>query len=150
MAEERYSFGSNPEDQESRKRVKLNSSKSKFANEIAKKDDFDQRAEAAVDDAQNKKEIAVELAKQFWSIAKDTTLEKNKGPIQKSLEKEVIGKLLEFASSLNNDTSEFEGAGSMAIIMLLLKISLHLRDNNNSLNYKLTLLEDKVNKLTTP
>ena len=108
--EERFSFESESDDSQEQQRrrgsIKLDSSKSRFVKDAARKEEFEQRADIAMETAQNRKQRAVELVRQFWNIAKDTTLESNKGPIQKSLEKETVGKLLEFATEFNNYFNE--------------------------------------------
>lgn len=151
---ERFSFESESDDaQEQQKRrgaVKLDGSKSKFAKEAAQKEQFEQQADEAMATAQDKRQRAVDLVRQFWNIAKSTTIETEKGPIERSLEKETVSKLVEFAAELNNDPNESsDGTGSIAVITLLLKTVLHLRDNNNTLRYKLSVIENKVNKLSS-
>lgn len=130
--------------------VKLNSSKSQFTKETVKKEVFDQQADEVYDQMQDRKQKAVELVQQFWSFIKDETLVAEKGPIRKNLEKDIVSKLLTFASEMNNDPKEAEGAGSVAVITLLLKTVLYLRDTNNEARYRLSMLEQKVNKLSSP
>lgn len=146
--EERLSLESNEEDaklqRERRGGVKLNSSKSMFTKDPAQasqKEAFEEQADEAFEEIQDRKQKAVELVQQFWSFVKDETLLVNKGPVKKNLEKEIVSKLLNFASEMNNDPKEPEGSGSVAIITLLLKAVLYLRDSNNDLKYRLTKLE---------
>lgn len=79
----------------------------------------------------------------------DETLLSEKGPIKKNLEKEIVNKLVRFASEMNNDPNEPEGFGSVAVIVLLLKAILYLRDKNNELSYKVASLEQKINKVSS-
>lgn len=146
--EERLSLESNEEDakfqRERRGGVKLNSSKSMFSKDPAqpsRKEVFEEQAEEVFEEIQDRKQKAVELVQQFWSFVKDETLATNKGPVKKNLEKEIVSKLLNFASEMNNDPKEPEGAGSVAVITLLLKAVLYLRDCNNDLGYRLAKLE---------
>ena len=146
--EERLSLESNDEDakfqRERRGGVKLNSSKSMFAKDpvqIPQKETFEKQADEFFEETQDRKQQAVELVQQFWSFVKDETLVSNKGPVKKNLEKEIVSKLLNFASEMNNDPKEPEGAGSVAVITLLLKAVLYLRDCNNDLGYRLAKLE---------
>lgn len=151
--EERLSFESNEEDakfqKERRGGLKLNSSKSLFNKETVKKEDFEQQADEAFEKLQDRKQQAVELVQQFWSFVKDETLSVEKGPIKKSLEKDIVSKLLNFASDMNNDPNEPEGSGSVAIITLLLKTALYFRDCNNDTRYRLEKLEKEMNKLSS-
>lgn len=151
--EERLSLESNEEDaklqQNRRGGLKLNSSKSQFIKEIVRQEVFDQQATQAFDQMQERKQQAVELVQQFWSFIKDETLVREKGPIRKNLEKEIVNKLLNFASEMNNDPNESEGAGSVAVITLLLKTVLYLRDSNNENRYHLSKLEQKLNLLSS-
>lgn len=151
--EERLSLESNEEDaklqQNRRGGLKLNSSKSQFIKETVKQEVFDQQADQVFDQMQERKQQAVELVQQFWSFIKDETLIREKGPIRKNLEKEIVNKLLNFASEMNNDPNESEGSGSVAVITLLLKTVLYLRDLNNESRYRLAELEKKLNKLSS-
>lgn len=148
--EERISLESDEEDakiqKERRGGLKIDSSKSIFSKETVKKEVFEEKANQVFEQIQNRKEKAVELVQQFWDFVKDETLPSEKGPIRKSLEKEIVSKLLNFASEMNNDPNEPEGAGSVAVITLLLKAVLFLRDSHNELKYRLTKLEQKMNK----
>lgn len=147
----RISFDSSKDSEQKphKSAIKLDSSKSQFAQENSKKEDFEQRADQAMEISNDRKQRAVDLVKQFWNSAKDTTLESEKGPIQKSMEREIVGKLLSFASEMNNDPNESEGSGSVAVITLLLKIVLHLRDKNNDLMFTVHQLDKKVDKLSS-
>lgn len=151
--EERISLESNEEDakfqKERRGGLKLNSSKSLFNKETVKKEDFEKQADEAFEKVQDRKQQAVELVQQFWGFIKDQTLDPVKGPMKKSLEKEIVSKLLNFASDMNNDPTEPESSGSVAIITLLLKTVLYLRDCNNDISYRLSVLEKKMNKLSS-
>lgn len=149
--EERIILESNEEDaklqKERRGGSKLNASKSIFTKEIINKETFEEQADDAFEAIQDRKQKAVELVQQFWSLIKDETLASTKGPMKKSFEKEIVSKLLNFASEMNNDEKEPEGAGSVAIITLLLKTVLYLRDSNNDFKYRLSELERKIQKL---
>lgn len=150
--EERLSLESDAEDanlqKDRRGNVKLNTSKSMFTKETVKKEVFEEQANEIFEEVQDRKQKAVELVQQFWNFIKDETLISEKGPIRKNLEKEIVSKLLNFASEMNNDPRELEGAGSVAIITLLLKAVLYLRDCNNDSRYRLTELEHKMKKLS--
>lgn len=151
MQEERLSLESNEEAakiQQNRKGLKLNSAKSQFTKELVNQEAFEQQADETYEKVQDRKQRAVELVQQFWAFIKDDTLVHEKGPIKKNLEKEIVNKLLAFASEMNNDINESEGSGSVAVITLLLKAVLYLRDSNNEVRYRLTQLE-KLNKMSS-
>lgn len=107
------------------------------------KDDFERVADEVVAKNDNQKDRAQKLVTQFWAMMKDTTLESNKGPIQKSLETETIQGLMTLSEELNNDLTKPEGYGSVAMISLLLKTVLHMRNENNQLAYKVAMLEKR-------
>lgn len=152
--EERISLESDEEDaklqQNRRGGLKINSSKSQFIKETVKREVFEQQADEVFDQIQERRERAVKLVQDFWSFIKDKTLVEEKGPIKKNLEKETVNKLLNFASEMNNDPNEPEGAGSVAVITLLLKAVLYLRDSNNESRYRLEQLEQRLNQLSSP
>ena len=151
--EERVSLESNAEDaklqKDRRGGVKVNSNNSMFTKKTATKENFEKQAAQLFEDIQDKKTTAVELVQQFWGFVKDETLPYEKGPISKNLEKEIVAKLINFATSLNNDPKEAEGAGSVAVITLLLKAVLYFRDCNNDTRYRLSELERKVKKMSS-
>jgi len=127
--------------------VKLDSKKSRFTQEIQKKEEFQEQAQKTFNKSQEKKMEAFELTKQFLEIFRKKVLPENKGPMEKEIEIEVLSKLVQWGLDANNDSDELEGAGSMGIITLLLKIVLVIRDKNNILSYTTNQLEDKVKSL---
>lgn len=147
MNDERYSFDENDsEPSNDPTGVKLTNSKSKFAKKIKQKEEFQKAADATISKKVDRNTQAAELVKQFWTLAKSETLEANKGPIEKNLEREIITKLIQFATELNNDENEPYGSGSVAIITLLLKIVIQLRNDNNQLKFKIAQIENKLSR----
>lgn len=151
--ESRLSLESDAEDakfqQTRRGGLKLNSGKSQFTKNTVKREEFEEQADLVFDKMQDRKQIAAELVREFWLFVMDETLVAEKGPNKKSLEKEIVKKLLSFASELNNDPNEPEGSGSIAIISLLLKAVLYLRDTNSTLSYRLSEIEKQIKKLSS-
>lgn len=143
----RLSLESNEEDAKLQKNrrgtLKLDGSKSQFTKEVFHRENFERQADEVFNQIQDRKQKAVELVQLFWGFIKDETLLNEKGPVRKNLEKEVVGKILDFATEMNNDEQESEGAGSVAIITLLLKTVLYLRDQNNDIRYRLSTMEKK-------
>ncbi len=127
---------------------KLNSKKSKFAKPEMQKAPFDERATGAMSEIQARQAESAELVKQFAAIMKDSTLDRNRGPIEKNLEAENYRGLLAMAKHLNNDINvKEESAGSIALISLLMKMGYHFRDTINELNYKVNLLTKEIASL---
>ena len=83
----------------------------------------------------------------FKKILDDKTLLQNKNIFSLDLEKEIISNLARLAIDMNTDENEIEGMGSVSIITLLLRTSIIQRDRINSLEYKSTLLENRIKEL---
>lgn len=139
--------------QSRRGKLKIDSTKSQFTKAAIQnsiqKERFEEQADLVFNQMQDKNQRAAELVKEFWSFVMDQTLLTEKGPARKSLEKEIVNKLLSFATEINNDPNEFEGAGSVAIISLLLKAVLYLRDINSGLSYRLSEVEKQIKKMSS-
>lgn len=131
-------------EQMARRGVKVNNSKSRFGKQAAEKQQFLENAEAVIEADQSRKQQAVVLINKFWQIIQSTKLVENKGPTEKSVEAQLIRDLVEFANEMNNDPNEIEGSGSVAIITLLLKTVLGMRDQQNNLAYKIFKLEQQI------
>lgn len=146
--EPRISFESDSEEIEpATKNVKLDSKKSRFARQAETKQNFENKVTEVHDKMMGRQQLIFELGKQFLDLLKDKTLAENKGPMQQSLEKEVIGKLTQFAMEVNNDDNEGEGMGSISMIVLLFKSMLIVRDNYNRVEYKIEQLEKQLKSL---
>lgn len=151
--EPRISFGEEAEEdakeQQRRRGLKVNANKSQFAKTVENREDFEKRAEGAVSKIENRKERAMQLSKKFYAIARDSKVESQRGPMELSIEKETIRNMLEFASEMNNDPTEPESAGSVALIYLLIKIVLFFRDKNNEMSFKMSQLERKLAQMSS-
>lgn len=155
MAQERIAFQDDDNNSENaanhiqKKGVKFNNTRSKFEKPINHVKDFEYAADASVASDMQKKAKAAALVSKFWQIVGDKTLQANKGPTQLSIENELVRDLVQFAHEMNNDANEDEGCGSVALITLLLKTSLNLRNNYNDLSFKVEQLNQKLNNLSS-
>lgn len=82
-------------------------------------------------------EQGAELAMAFRKLLDDKKLSNNKTDTDFSIEKEILGKLVDLGISINIDENEQEGMGSIALITLLLKCILLQRDKINELEFNL-------------
>lgn len=124
--------------------VKIKNKRSSIAEKAKQKSDMEQMFTSAADSyVKTKTErsaVGFELAKKFLLSLGDKTLVQNKGVISEDEEKMVRAKLLELAISLNNDEYEREGEGAIALISILMKSVIKLRDRINELEYAVYVL----------
>ena len=140
---ERYSFeNSSPAPVVSK--TKLDNSRSRFAQKSLEKQNFETKAVEVQEKIQERKQRAFELSQEFLEILKSKTLVSNKGPIEQSVERDVIKKLTEFSIEMNTDPDELENIGSTGVNVLLLKSVLILRDSLNEANFKIDKLEQEL------
>jgi hypothetical protein len=109
--------------------------------------DFQKAADETNNKVNSYKDRAAELASSFKKILDDKTLIQNKNVFSLDLEKEIISNLARLAIDMNTDENEIEGIGSVSIITLLLRSSIIQRDKINSLEYKTSLLENRIKEL---
>lgn len=126
--------------------LKIDNSKSRFA---PKEPDVDVEAAARAIGRKidNKKEMAYKLGLKFMNMLKDRTVTQNKNQITKSMEKEVVSNLMQFAVDTNNDENELEGMGSIALSTLLFKSVLYVRDVLNEADYKMAQQAKQIREL---
>lgn len=110
------------------------------------KEQFEKNANKANLDYNSYVERAADLALKLKKIINDTTLTENKNPILSNLESEVIEALFTLGMDMNTDPNQVDGAGSMGIIALMLKMLLIQRDRINKLSYDLSILNKKMHK----
>ncbi len=144
------------EDDDSLQQVKKNvglknvsTQKSIFDN-VPKKpsaEEFSKKVDKIQDASNSYKIRGMELSSEFLRVLNDKTLKQNKSIFAKDLEKEVINKLLQLSIEINNDASEQEGMGSLAVITLLLKVVLLQRDKINELDYTVSDLNKKIDAI---
>ena len=148
-----------PEDElekEQTKKVNLDPKKSRFTKKTKTKEEFEQRAAETNDRLQGNLAEAFDLGKQYRELLEDKTITNNKSFLVESKEKEVISKLINYAVKVNTDRDEYEGMGSVALITLLLKCVIKMRDRYNDIEYKYHMLEknavkleEKINRLSS-
>ncbi len=81
------------------------------------------------------------LALQFKKMIEDKTLPQNKGVFAVEGELEILSKIAQLASEINNDEDEEDGIGSLTWIVQLLKTCLSQRDRINKLEFALIQIE---------
>lgn len=124
---------------------KVSTQKSIF-DDMAKKptqDDLNRKVKQLQDKDSSYKVNFAELAVELSKVMNDKTLRENKNVFSKEIESELLKKLVNLATQVNND-AENEGEGSIGLITLLLKISLLQRDRINSMEYRISLLEKNM------
>lgn len=138
------------------KKVKLDASKSMFAKKAKTQESFQQRAVETSDKLQNHLAEAFDLGKQYRDLLEDKTIPENKKFLDESREKEIIGQLISYAIKVNIDEDEHEGMGSVALLTLMMKCVLKMRDRYNDIEYKYHMLEknhirleEKFNRLSS-
>jgi hypothetical protein len=129
--------------------LKISNATSNVPSPTQIKKDFENKSEEMVSTLASQKERASSLSIEYWKSLKDPTLEINKGPIQKNLEKETFDKLVELANELNLDQTKPDSYGSLSLSIMLLKSVFYLRDENNKMAYKISELEKALAKLSS-
>lgn len=110
------------------------------------RNNFEKKADTEFEKVEDYKQQMWELAVQFRSFIENKTLPENKGPIASNLEKEILDKLVQLATDMNEDELQPQGIGSTSLCMLLMRCMLKQRDTINQLSYELSKLDRKVNK----
>lgn len=123
--------------------IKLTNKNPLFASKKQNTEEFNEEANNAFNKDEEYKKRAWELAVQFKKSIEDKTLKINKGPIAEDIENEIIDKLVNLASEMNNDEMQKEGVGSVALCMVLMKCMLVQRDMINELSFALKELSKK-------
>lgn len=108
---------------------------------IDRKAEFDKQADAHFSQLEEYKKQIWDLSVKYKSFIESQVLPENKGPISTGVEKEVLDKLINLASQMNEDANQPEGIGSIALCMLLLKCMLIQRDAINALSFEVTQLK---------
>lgn len=125
--------------------LKIDNSKSKFSPK--KYIDIEASARNISKKMEGRKQLAYELGIKFLDILKDRTLSKNKNEMTRSMEKEIVSNLVQFAVDTNNDESELEGMGSVALCTLLFRANLRMRDVLNDADYKMAQHAEQIKKM---
>jgi hypothetical protein len=150
MKDPRISFDSNLTDEEAKqslnKGLKLKPSKSSLAKKQVA-ENFNQRVSETHKRLEGNLKSAYELATEFTRLMADSRIEDNVGPIDKSFEKEIIRKLINYAIQVNSDENEQEGMGSVSLITLLLKTLFKMRNKMNQMAYNNHMLEIRLTNI---
>lgn len=150
MKEPRVSFESEMTDEEAEASrnsgLKLQPSRTRLVNKQAKQD-FQQQVMNTHKRLEGHLKDAYELGTEFTRLMSDTRVSDNIGPYDRSFEKEIVRKFIDYAITVNNDDQEKEGMGSVSLITLLLKTAFKLRDRINQLSYDNHLLERRIQHL---
>lgn len=129
-------------DERQNKGLKISNNKSIFSKDEMKKSiSFEEKANDVFNNYNTRNLKCIDLGKKLILFLEDKTLLENKSPVNKNLEAQVVSEFIEICNEINNDESEKEGIGSMAVMTLLIKTVLHQRDKMNEIYYKLHKLE---------
>jgi hypothetical protein len=131
-----------------RKGLKTTNQNSSVLAASSPKANFDKDAEEVFNRSEDYKRRAAECAKAYLVALKDKTLPDNKNSISKDLEKESFQNLIQLGMEMNSDLSQDDGVGSMALIALLLRVILTLRDQVNLVDYRVVRVEASIDALT--
>lgn len=131
--------------------LKLSNKKSIFSEKKEIRERFNEAVDATQESRVEGVHRALELGKKFNKIFNDKTLPENKGPMTKSLEKEVLREWQSYILELNNppddDLTTPEGAGSLGGLLMAFSALLRLRDRANTAEYKVQELEKEIKAL---
>lgn len=125
---------------------KLTNEKSMFN---VPENNFEEKVKEIEQNKQKYKQKISQAALNFKKIIEDKTLSENKSPISKEIDSQVLKELTDLASKINSDESEQEGMGSILLNTILLKFMLVYRDRFNSLEYKIQLLNNRIDEFPT-
>src|SRR5258708_6451228 len=101
--------------------VKAMNNKSQHTSLSEIKENFEKQADSKFSKIEDYKTQIWELSVKYKSFIENKVLPENKGPITSNLEKEVLDKLVQLASEMNDDETQPQGIGSTALCMLLMK-----------------------------
>lgn len=120
---------------------KANVVKQQSSSEI--KNNFEKKADDKFSKIEDYKQQMWDLSVKYKSIIQSKLLPENKGPISLNVEKEILDKLVQLATDMNEDETQPESIGSTALCMLLMKCMLLQRDEINQLYFRVEQLEKK-------
>lgn len=110
---------------------------------------FNEQAEKVFSKIEEYKQRSFELGTKFKNIFEDRKLAVNKTQINRDIESEILTKLVMLANDINSDENQPEGAGGVALGMLIMKIMLIQRDTINDMAFKIDRLEKALNGLAS-
>lgn len=131
--------------------LKLSNKKSVFAEKKQVRERFNEAVDRVQETQATGVHRALELGQKFNKIFNDKTLPENKGPMGKSLEKEVLREWQNYIMEMNNppddDFATPEGAGSLSGLLMAFSALLKLRDRANSAEFRVQELEKEIKSL---
>lgn len=110
---------------------------------------FSEQADKVFNKIEEYKQRSFDLGSKFKAILADKRLAVNKTQINKDIEMETLSNLAGLANEINMDENQPEGAGGVALAMLIMKMLLIQRDAINEIDYSLERLEKALNVLAS-
>jgi hypothetical protein len=110
---------------------------------------FQQAASEAADRLAEYKKRSWDLGVKFKGLMESSILPENKSALIKDLESETLSQLSQLANDINTDDGQPEGAGSVALSQLIMKMLLLQKDMCSQQKYKIEKLEKLVDELVT-
>lgn len=121
---------------------------------------IDDRVKDIIDDQKEMTKLTANLTQRIINALNDKTLNENKSPEEKELDKIVVNDYVKLARMINNTENQEEGIGNLSFIFAVAKCLFILKDRINEieyknatqtkvidkLNYQISVLEDKVKK----
>ncbi len=141
-----------PKDPKGPKGLKITNEKSTVAapvNNNPGAEAFQQAASEAANRLTEYKKRSWDLGVKFKGLMESSILPENKSALLKDLEAEVLGQLSQLANDINNDDTQPEGTGSVALAQLMMKMMLLQRDLCSKQRYKIEKLDRLVDDLDT-
>jgi hypothetical protein len=148
MSNERRPFENDDEDDDEKikpkKGLRINNAKSSIPNPVPKPQDFRDNISKVLNEEEEQKRLAFEIANRFINALKDKTLDSNKNVTVRENEKRAIMDMIDFARLINSDETQEENLGTMSIISTLLKAIFIQRNRINEAEYRVAKLETEI------
>lgn len=136
----------NKEDLVAKKGVKLKPSK-QYVEKKSAQEELDKIAESYQENNDSYMQEALELSKKFVLALNNKKLDSEKGPVEKSVEKEILTNFLQLIDRANRDKNQPEGIGSTGGFSLVFSCLFKLRNRLNILEKENADLKTTLNKL---
>lgn len=134
----------------SKKGLKITNEKSTVAvPSIPNTEAFKQEAVEAANRLTDYKARSWDLGVKFKGLMESSVLPENKTTLIKDLENEVLNQLALLANDINNDESQPEGTGSVALNQLIMKMLLLQKDICSKQRFQIEKLEKTVINLNS-
>lgn len=123
----------------SKKAVKISNENSSVKSQ--KVNSIKDRVNEILNNADYRKQVALELTTKLYALFDSKTLEDNKSPVDKQNELTVLSEFKDFAHIINTDPNEQEGVGNLVFITTLCRILLKQRNRLNNLEYEINQMK---------